>query len=80
MVCRSPYGFVAGKRLGKELLSNSVKRLLHDMERAAATKTGWGVAFIASSQASHELGASEAGLLSRARILADRDGAKGRRG
>ena len=76
------YGFVAGKRLGKAVVRNRVKRLLREVTRATATKQGWDVVFIARSQAAaanyHELGASVAGLLRRARILADQDGAKGR--
>jgi ribonuclease P protein component len=78
------YGFVAGKRLGKAVVRNRVKRLLREVARAMATKTGWDVVLIARSQAAtadyHELGASVAGLLRRARILADKDGAKGRGG
>ena len=76
------YGFVTGKRLGKAVVRNRVKRLLRELARASATKTGWDVVFIARGQAAtadyHELGASVAGLLRRARILADQGGAKGR--
>jgi len=76
------YGFVAGKRLGKAVARNRVKRLLREVARATATKTGWDVVLIARSQAAmanyHELEASVAVLLRRARILADKDGAKGR--
>jgi len=76
------YGFVAGKRLGKAVVRNRVKRLLREVTRVTATKTGWDVVFIARSQSAtanyHELGASVAGLLRRARILADKDGAKGK--
>lgn len=76
------YGFVAGKRLGKAVVRNRVKRLLREVVRATAANQGWDVVLIARSQAAeasyHELGASVAGLLRRARILADQDGAKGR--
>ena len=76
------YGFVAGKRLGKAVVRNRVKRLLREVARATATKMGWDVVLRARSQAAtanyHEPGASVAGLLHRARILADKDGAKGR--
>jgi len=76
------YGFVAGKRLGKAVVRNRVKRLLREVARTTATKTGWDVVLIARSQAAmanyHELEASVAVLLRRARILADKDGAKGR--
>lgn len=77
------YGFVTGKRLGKAVVRNRVKRLLREVARGAATKKGWDVVFIARSGAAtanyYELGASVAGLLRRARILADQDQAKGRR-
>ena len=76
------YGFVAGKRLGKAVVRNRVKRLLREVARATPTKSGWDVVFIARSPAArasyHELEKSAAGLLRRARILADQDGAKGR--
>jgi ribonuclease P protein component len=75
------YGFVAGKRIGKAVVRNRVKRLLREAVRAAPTKTGWDVVCIARSQAAtanyHELGASVAGLLRRARILADKDRSEG---
>jgi ribonuclease P protein component len=75
------YGFVTGKRLGKAVVRNRVKRLLREVVRATPAKTGWDVVFIARNQAAtanyHELGASVAVLLRRARILADKDGVKG---
>jgi ribonuclease P protein component len=75
------YGFVTGKRLGKAVVRNRVKRLLREVVRATPAKTGWDVVFIARNQAAtanyHELGASVAALLRRARILADKDGVKG---
>ena len=78
------YGFVAGKRLGKAVVRNRVKRLLREVARATPTKSGWDVVFIARSQAAtanyHELGVSVAGLLRRAKILADKDGVRGMRG
>ena len=49
--------------------------------RATATKTGWDLVLIPRGRVEianyHELQASVAGLLSRARILADKDGVKG---
>jgi len=78
------YGFVAGKRLGKAVVRNRVKRLLREVAKATPTKSGWDLVFIARSQAAtanyHELEASVAGLLRRARILADKDIAKGTAG
>ncbi len=75
------YGFVAGKRLGKAVVRNRVKRLLREVTRATPTKSGWDLIFIARSQAAgadyHELEASVTGLLRRARILADKEIARG---
>jgi ribonuclease P protein component len=75
------YGFVVGKRIGKAVVRNRVKRLLREVVRAAPSKTGWDVVFIARSQAAaanyYELGASVAGLLHRARILVDKDRSEG---
>lgn len=74
------YGFVVGKRLGKAVVRNRVKRLLREVAGAMPTKCGWDLVFIARSQAAnasyHELEASVADLLRRAKILADRDVAK----
>jgi ribonuclease P protein component len=75
------YGFVAGKRIGKAVVRNRVKRLFREIVRATSTETGWDVVFIARNQAAkanyHELEASVAGLLRRARILADKDRSEG---
>ena len=75
------YGFVAGKRLGKAVARNRVKRLLREVTRATPTRSGWDLVFIARSQAAgvnyHELEATVSVLLRRARILADKDRAKG---
>jgi ribonuclease P protein component len=75
------YGFVAGKRLGKAVVRNRVKRLLREVVRATPTEVGWDMVFIARNDAAtadyHELRASVAGLLRRARILEDKDRAEG---
>lgn len=75
------YGFVTGKRIGKAVVRNRVKRLLREIARATSMETGWDVVFIARSQAVeanyHELEASVAGLLRRARILTDKDRSEG---
>jgi ribonuclease P protein component len=75
------YGFVTGKRLGKAVVRNRVKRRLREVVRATLAKTGWDVVFIARNRAAtasyHELEASVAVLLRRAKILADKDGVKG---
>lgn len=71
------YGFVAGKRLGKAVMRNRVKRRLREVVRAIPAKSGWDLVLIARSPAAmasyYELKASVAGLLSRARILAEKD-------
>jgi ribonuclease P protein component len=71
------YGFVAGKRLGKAVVRNRVKRRLREVVRAIPAKSGWDLVLIARSPAAtasyHELKASVAGLLRRARILAEKD-------
>ncbi len=71
------YGFVAGKRLGKAVVRNRVKRLLREVARSILTKSGWDMVLIARRPAAaanyHELKASVAGLLRRARILAEKD-------
>jgi ribonuclease P protein component len=78
------YGFVAGKRLGKAVVRNRVKRLLREVARATPTKSGWDLVFIARSQTAmasyHELEASVTGLLRRARILAEKEIGKGTTG
>jgi ribonuclease P protein component len=69
------YGFVAGKRLGKAVVRNRVKRHLREVVRAIPVKSGWDLVLIARSPAAtanyYELKASVAGLLRRARILAE---------
>lgn len=70
------YGFVAGKRLGKAVVRNRVKRRLREVTRAMPTKSGWDLVLIARNPAAaanyNELKASVAGLLRRARILAEK--------
>ena len=78
------YGFVAGKRLGKAVVRNRVKRLLREVVGATPTKSGWDIVFIARSEAVsasyYELKAAVSGLLRRAQILEDKDGVKGTQG
>ncbi|HUV52582.1 MAG TPA: ribonuclease P protein component [Dehalococcoidia bacterium] len=73
----SRYGFVAGKRIGKAVVRNRVKRRLREVTRAIPTKSGWDLVLMARSPAVtanyHELKAAVAGLLRRARILAEKD-------
>jgi ribonuclease P protein component len=71
------YGFVVSKRLGKAVVRNRVKRLLREVARAIPAKSGWDMVLIARSPAAaasyHELKASVAGLMHRAKILADKN-------
>ena len=77
---RNRYGFVAGKRLGKAVVRNRVKRLLREAARSTPTNSGWDVVFIARNRAAtadyHRVVAAMTGLLRRAQILADRGEAK----
>ena len=68
-------GFAAGKRLGKAVVRNRVKRLLREGVRLTPIKEGWDMVFIARPAAAeadyHSLRGGIEGLLSRARLLAD---------
>lgn len=75
------YGFVAGKRLGKAVVRNRVKRLLREVARSTPTDQGWDIIFIGRNRAAranyHQIEEAVRGLLRRARILADRDSSEG---
>ncbi len=67
------YGFSVGKRLGKAVVRNRVKRRLREGVRSLTVQPGWDVVISARRPAAaadyHELREAVAGLLSRARIL-----------
>ena len=70
----SRYGLAVGRRVGKAVTRNRVKRLLREILRQTPLQEGWDIIFIARSLA---VGASYAtleksvkGLLSRAGLLA----------
>lgn len=68
-------GFAVGKRLGKAVVRNRVKRLFREGVRLTPIKDGWDMVFIARQAAAeadyHTLRRAIEGLLSRARLLAD---------
>ena len=72
---RNRYGFVVGKRVGKAVVRNRVKRLLREVTRSAPTKSGWDMVLIARNPAAaadyYQIGSAVAGLLRRAHVLAD---------
>ena len=72
----SRYGFSVGRRAGKAVVRNRVKRLLREILRLTPLLPGWDVIFIARSPAASasyaELEESVKGLLSRARLLAEK--------
>ncbi len=69
----SRFGFAVGRRLGKAVVRNLVRRRLREALRLLPVKPGWDVVFIARSEAVEadfwRLRAAAAGLLQRARLL-----------
>ena len=70
---RSRIGFSAGRRLGKAVVRNKIKRRLREAARLTPVHTGWDMIFIARKRATeadyHQLSQSVKGLLKRARLL-----------
>ena len=70
-------GFAVGKRLGKAVVRNRVKRLLREGFGSMPIKDGWDMVFIARPAAVeadyHTLTRAIEELLSRARFLADEE-------
>lgn len=73
----SKYGISVGKRVGKAVVRNRVKRLLREILRVIRLEPGWDIIFIARPAASKadyaSLEKSVHDLLSRARLLARED-------
>ena len=71
----SRYGFSVGRRTGKAVVRNKVKRLLREILRQTALQPGWDIVFIARSPAARAryaaLEKSVKGLLFRAGLLAE---------
>ena len=74
---RNRYAFVAGRKVGKAVVRNRVKRRLREIARLTPTKQGWDLVFIARAGAGgatyRDLDRSVKGLLRRAHILVDVD-------
>ncbi len=69
----SRYGFSIGRRVGKAVVRNRVKRLLREILGLAPLQPGWDIIFIARPAAAAadytSIKKSVKGLLSRARLL-----------
>lgn len=69
----SRYGFSVGRRVGKAVVRNKVKRLLREIMRSTSLQPGWDIIFIARSYTAGvnyaELEAAVRTLLSRAGLL-----------
>ena len=79
---RNRYAFVAGRKVGKAVVRNRVKRRLREIARLTPTKQGWDLVFIARASAGgatyRDLDRSVKGLLRRAHILVDAPAADGK--
>jgi ribonuclease P protein component len=71
----SRYGFSVGRRVGKAVVRNRVKRLLREILRVTTLRPGWDIVFIARSSAAGvnyaELEMAVKDLLSRAGLLVE---------
>jgi ribonuclease P protein component len=71
----SRFGFSVGKRLGKAVQRNAIKRRTRESVRQISVKEGWDIAFIARSGSKgatySQLGSSAKRLLERAGLLSE---------
>lgn len=72
----SRYGFSVGRRVGKAVTRNRVKRLLREILRMTPLNEGWDIIFIARHLAASadyaKLEKSVKGLLSQAQLMAEK--------
>ena len=70
---RNRYGFSVGKRTGKAVVRNRVKRLLREGVRLTPTKSGWDMVLVARNPAAtadyHRIKAAIQDLFARANLL-----------
>jgi len=71
----SRYGFSVGRRVGKAVVRNRVKRRLREILRSTSLQTGWDIVFIARAHTAGvnyaELEVAVKDLLSRAGLLVE---------
>ncbi len=71
------FGFAVGKRVGKAVVRNLVRRRIKEAARLAPVRSGWDVVVVARSRAAtadyHQLNRSFTALMRRAGLLADGD-------
>ena len=71
----SRYGFIVGKRVGKAVVRNRVKRLLREISRQIQLKPGWDIVFFTNPKSAaasyNELKELTLSLLSKAQLLVE---------